>query len=228
MRLFLKTFINLVILFFLLSCANNSNQVWVADLDVDVRPKSIEKIEALNYKKEKNFLEGKKIFVFSPFIRTELLKFKEVQNFSKQLNQQNSEFLREGFFTQTSGAQNWVLENTLPPEIKTTFFSQVNFFLEDFLLFFRVNKDLSSTLYKQTQLDILLIPQILFWACEECEEENLLYLRLSVIDLKTGRLVWFSDNFHKFYSLPSQEKQKEKGAALFQVILKNFKKSFGT
>ena len=48
---------------------------------------------------------------------------------------------------------------------------------------------------------------------------------ISVIDLKTGRLVWFSDNFHKFSALPNQEKQEEKGLALFQVILKNFKKS---
>ncbi len=223
----MKLLSSLLIIFFLLGCVNNSTQVWVADLDINVRPKSLEKIKPLKYKKEKNFLEGKRIFVFSPFIRTELLKFKEIQDFSEQLNQQSSKFWRTNFFTQTSDAKNLILEETLPSKIKLELLSQADFFLEDFLLFFRINKDLSSAFYTQTKFDVLLVPQILFWACEECEEENLLYLRLSVIDLKAGRLVWFGDNFHQFSDIPSQEKQTKKGEALFQVILKNFKKSFG-
>lgn len=222
----MRFILSLSIVFFLLGCTNNSTQVWVADLDTNIRPQSLEKAKPVKYKKDKDFFKKKKIFVFSPFIRTEILKLKEIQNFSEQLQQQNSKFWREDFITQTSDAKNWILEESLSPEIKETFFSQANFFLEDFLLFFRINKDLSKALYKQTQFDILLVPQILFWACENCEEENLLYLRLSVIDLKSGRLVWFSDNFHKFSALPDQENQAKKGIDLFQVILKNFKKSF--
>ena len=215
MSLLPKISVGLTLVFFLFGCLNNSTQVWVSDLDTNIRPKSLEKVKPIKYKKEKNFLKDKKVFIFSPFIRTELLKFKEIQNFSKQLDQHNSLFWKEDILTLSSNTKNWVLEETLPPKTKTLLFSQANFFLEDFLLFFRVNKDLSNVLYKQTEFDILLIPQILFWACEECEEENLLYLRLSVIDLKTGRLVWFSDNFHKFSALPNQEKQEEKGLALF-------------
>ena len=222
----MRFLLSLSIVFFLLGCTNNSTQVWVADLDTNIRPQSLEKIKPVKYRKEKNFFEDKKIFIFSPFVRTELAKFEEIQNFSKQLNKKKNEFWKENFLEQTSDAKNWILEKTLSHKIKTTFFSQANFFLEDFLLFFRINKDLSSALYTQTQFDILLIPQILFWACEECEEENLLYLRLSVIDLKAGRLVWFSDNFHQFSALPDQENQAKKGIDLFQVILKNFKKSF--
>ena len=65
-------------MFFLFGCLNNSTQVWVSDLDTNIRPKSLEKVKPIKYKKEKNFLKDKKVFIFSPFIRTELLKFKEI------------------------------------------------------------------------------------------------------------------------------------------------------
>ena len=86
----MRLLINLLIIFFLFGCANNSTQVWVADLDANIRPKSLEKIKPVKYRKEKNFFEDKKIFIFSPFVRTELTKFEEIQNFSKQLNKKKN------------------------------------------------------------------------------------------------------------------------------------------
>ena len=37
------------------------------------QPQSLEKVKPVKYKKDKDFFKKKKIFVFSPFIRTEIL-----------------------------------------------------------------------------------------------------------------------------------------------------------
>ena len=117
----MRFLLSLSIVFFLLGCTNNSTQVWVADLDTNIRPQSLEKVKPVKYKKDKDF-----------FKRTEILKLKEIQNFSEQLQQQNSKFWQK-FITQTPDAKNWILEESLSPEIKeSVFFARI----EKYFFFF--------------------------------------------------------------------------------------------
>lgn len=202
--------LSLLLILVLFGCAQNVFQVWVGDLDQEVRPESLknEKQEII-VKNDVNYLKEKKIFIFSHFAKSTV-----PPEFLKKLAIQSENFFKN----------KWSNEKNIKD--RDSFLSKNTAFLEDFLTSFRVNKDLANDLSKNFNLDILLIPQVVFWSCDSCDEEKLLHLRLSLVDLKLGRLIWFADNFHEFSEVPDQQVQIVKGLELYQVLLREFQKAF--
>jgi hypothetical protein len=106
-------------------------------------------------------------------------------------------------------------------------FSKTNrAFFEDFTFSFRVNKDLIKSLSQTQKEDLLFVPQIIFWVCDLCEEENFLSIRMSLIDIKIGELVWFADNYYRFSVAPTETEVKERLAFLWKQVFSKIKKDF--
>ena len=206
------------LIFLLMGCTQNIGQVWVNDLDQEARPKSLpEKEKISSIKSASNtYLQNKQILHFSPFAKPEVPK-KFLALLEKESN---------NFFLNTI-SKDLINEKKLTPIERNSIFNKHQIFLEDFLTFFRVNKDLAKKLSEDTKQEILIFPQVIFWPCLNCEEKNLLYLRLSMVDLKMMRLIWFSDNYYQFSELPNEKEQMEKGIELYLVILNKFNQSFG-
>ena len=205
-----KTIVKLVSLylfFFLNSCAYNIHSTWVNSIQYEL---SISKL--LNQVEEKSAkntdYKNRKTF---------LLKI-----LGEEVNEQTLEAMNnkiEEFFSDYMISDKLELAN----ETRKNFYNKNKLFIEDFLFSFRVNKDL---LQIDEEIGLLIIPQVVHWACLSCQEKNLIYFRLSIVDLEKKELIWFADNYYRFSKEPSLEKLSQKINLLWQQIFARVKRDF--
>ena len=197
------------------SCAYNISSTWILPVEQELGiSKIIDKEKKKNPKKQKNYLASQKILLLNT-ITTENIKPEDLQNINNLIKnffiKKNYQITFESNFTELE---------------KIKFRKQSRFFLEDFDFSFRVNKDLIQTITVQKTEQLLFIPQVLFWICEQCKEENIIFFRISLVDVNKGDLIWFAENFYKFTSFPNQETLTQKSNLLWQQIFQKIEKDF--
>ena len=169
-----KIITNLLILclcFTLVTCAYNISSTWVNSIHYEL---SINKL--LNQVEEKS---SKNV----DYKNQKALLLKTLgEKVDKQTLKSINNKIKEFFSTNNIS---YKLETA--SEKGEDFYKKNKLFIEEFLFSFRVNKDLVQQ--PANNLKLLIIPQVVHWPCPSCKEKNLIYFRLSLIDLEKKELI---------------------------------------
>ena len=198
------------------ACVYNAASTWVEPLDRELQLNELTgQKESISPKKQKNFLREKQILLLKVFSEKEVDK-----KITEVLDQQIKDSLAKSTILKIT------YEADFEPQKREDFQNQNKLFLEDFYFSFRVNKDLVESISQIKYGELLLLPQILFWACKTCAENNLIFLRISLVDIKNKELVWFANNYYRFSDPPSKEQLTKKVVLLWEQILVKFYRDF--